>query len=392
VAMSADLLPIYKKAFTEEKVIAITRDECSGAKITGAFVKLAQQFDAKLTLFPTGENVMKENMNTLLRKCVFELGYEVENRGYSDFAKLYQYIDNLMVQEVWKQSIALNYALGVKYTPHFYRMYGGLGEMDPRTHAYLKQEGYLGIAHWTVACSGINPENIPGKLTPGGIYFFKSNEEDGQRMYVLMKAAKDAGYRMVTMNELFGLPANEYHQVQGSLLAEKMPSFRYDPTDYYDLFSGDAAWAVALLQNRLTQLGYLPENSADGIFGEGTAQGVRLFQVEIGRAASGVADIATQKALYAEDAPANPRPLETAVPDDFANLGESTTEKSKKSSKKKTSKDDLPSEGDLVPSDDFKFSDLMNEKKATAAPEAGTAPEEEEDPGNPFRDKGIKEE
>ena len=378
VAMSPNLLPIYKKAFTEEKVIAITLDECSGAKITGAFVKLAQQFDAKLTLFPTGENVMKENMNTLLRKCVFELGYEVENRGYSDFAKLYQYIDNLMVQEIWKQSIALNYALGVKYTPHFYRMYGGLGENDPRTHAYLKQEGYLGVAHWTVACSGMDPEKIASKLAPGGIYLFKSNEEDGQRMYELMKAARDSGYRMVTMNELFGLPANEYHQVQGSLLAEKMPVFHYDPTDYYDLFTGDAAWAVALLQNRLTELGYLPENSADGIFGEGTAQGVRLFQVEIGRAASGVGDIATQKALYAEDAPANPRPLETPVPDDSGDTG-------KKSSGKKTS-------GSEESSDGFQFSDLMDEKKPDPEPEDLVEPEEEEDPGNPFRDRGVKEE
>ena len=391
VAMSPNMLPIFKRAFTEDKVIAITLDECSGQKITGAFVKLAQQYGAKLTLFPTGENVMKEGMNVLLRKCVFELGYEIENRGYSSFAKLYQYIDNLMVQEIWKQSIALNYALGVKYQPHFYRMYGGLGENDPRTHAYLRQQGYLGVAHWTVACSGIDPETISSKLTPGGIYLFKSNEEDGERMYALMRAAKDAGYRMVTLNELFGLPANEYHQVQGSLLAEKMPVFRYDPTDYYDLFTGDAAWAVALVQNRLTELGYLPEESADGIFGEGTAQGVRLFQVEMGRAASGVADVATQKALFAADAPANPRPLETPVPDESANSGESARGSSKKGSKKKSTNEDLPSEEGLKPSEDFRFSDLMDDDKPGEVAEV-EEPEEETDPGNPFRDRGVAEE
>ena len=374
VAMGPNMLPVYKKAFTEDKVIAITLDECSGAKITTAFAKLATQYGAKLTLFPTGENVMKEGMNAVLRKCLFELGFEIENRGYSDFAKVYQYMDTMMVQEIWKQSIALNYTLGVKYQPHFFRMYGGLGEYDPRTHAYLKSQGYLGVAHWTVACSGIEPRRIASKLTPGGVYAFKSTAEDGQRMYRLMKAAKDEGYRMVTMNELFGLPANEYHQVQGSLLAEKMPAFHYDPTQYYDLYTGDSAWAVALVQARLTELGYLPENSADGIYGEGTAQGVRLFQVEIGRAASGVADVPTQKALFASNAPANPRPLETPEP-------KSSGKSSKKSSKEDTADDS----GD---SDDFQFSDLMDEDDEPI-PESY---EEETDPGNPFEDEGIEEE
>ena len=373
VAMGPNMLPVYKKAFTDDKVIAITLDECSGEKITTAFAKLALQYGAKLTLFPTGENVMKEGMNTLLRKCLYELGFEIENRGYSDFAKVYQYMDTMMVQEIWKQSIALNYTLGVKYQPHFFRMYGGLGEYDPRTHAYLKEQGYLGIAHWTVACSGIDLDRIASKLTPGGIYAFKSTPEDGQRMYRLMKAAKDEGYRMVTMNELFGLPANEYHQVQGSLLAEKMPTFHYDPTQYYDLYTGDSAWAVALVQARLTELGYLPEDSADGIYGEGTAQGVRLFQVEIGRAASGVADVATQKALFARNAPANPRPLETPEPEEKG-----------KSSKKSSKKDSSADSGE---SDEFQFSDLMDEDD-TLEPEAY---EEETDPGNPFDDGGIEE-
>lgn len=384
VAMGDDLLPVYKKAFTDDKVIAITLDECSGETITTAFVKLALQYDAKLTLFPTGESIMKNGMNTLLKRCLFEFGFEIENRGYSDIAKLYQYIDTLMVQEVWKQSVALNFALGVKYQPHFFRMYGGLGENDPRTHAYLKQEGYTGIAHWTVACSGMDIEKIPGKLTPGGIYFFKSNEEDGQRMYALMKAAKEAGYRMVTLNELFDLPANEYHQVQGSLLSERMPEFKYDATDYYDLYIGDAAWAVALLQNRLTQLGYLPENSADGIFGEGTATGVRLFQAEVGRAASGIADVETQKALFAADAPMNSRPLDIAIADVSGDSGGASS----------TQGSEGASDDDIY--DDFKFSSLMGEGDAAldfsdVKPEE-TPEAEEEDKEMPFLDGGVPEE
>lgn len=379
-AKKAELLPIYKKADTQEKVIAITLDECSGETITTAFVKLAQSFGAKLTLFPTGESVMRSGMNTLLKRCVFELGYEIENRGYSEIAKLYQYIDTLMVQEIWKQSMALNFALGVKYQPHFFRMYGGLGESDPRTHAYLKQQGYLGIAHWTVACSGMDIEKIPDKLTPGGVYFFKSNEDDGQRMYVLMKAAQEAGYRMVTMNELFGLAPNEYQQVQGSLLSETMPPFQYDSGDFYDLYIGDAAWAVALVQERLSQLGYLPQDSADGIFGEGTAAGVRLFQAEIGRAASGIADVATQEALFKDDAPENPRPLDIEKVE-FSSIGGSSSG---------SASGDGDDENIY---DDFRFSSLMEDGDATLDFSADEEePEEEVDPGNPFNDDGVAEE
>lgn len=309
VAMGDDLLPVFKKAFTEEKVIAITLNECSGATITQNFVDMAQKYGARLTLFPTGENILKAGMGDLLKKCVFELGYEIENRGYTAYARLYRCPANLMVQEVWKQSIALSFVLGVKYDQHFYRMYGGLGESDPRTHAFLKEQGYLGIAHWTVSGSDTSIGRIPGKLTPGGIYSFKSTEDDGKRMQALMEAAQKQGYRMVTMNELFGYSPNSYHSVQGSLLSETMPTFAYDDDALFDLYPGDASWAVYKLQERLIQLQYLPEGEADGIFGEGTSDALRMFQAQVGQAASGAGNVATLELLYAADAPVNPNPV-----------------------------------------------------------------------------------
>ena len=309
VASSDRMLPIFRRANTEEKVIAITLDECAGSELTGKFVQVANSFGAKLTLFPTGENLMKSGMAQLMKTCLFEYGYEIENRGYTAASKLFQYTSNLMVQEIWKQSIALNFQLGVNYQPHFYRMYGGLGEEDPRTNAYLKQQGYIGIAHWTVSAASVELYEISGKLVPGGIYQFRTTVEDGQRMMLLMEAARSQGYRMVTLNELFGYAPNEYHQVEGSLLAETMPEFNYNEDALYNLLPGDASWAVAKMQSRLIQLGYLPEGQADGIFGEGTAEALRMFQAEAGLAAVGVADVETQKLLGSLEAPRNPKPL-----------------------------------------------------------------------------------
>ena len=47
-------LPVFTKANTDKKQIAITLDECSGATITMKFIRAALDRHAKLTLFPTG--------------------------------------------------------------------------------------------------------------------------------------------------------------------------------------------------------------------------------------------------------------------------------------------------------------------------------------------------
>ena len=351
-AIGEGMLPIFKKANTNNKVIAITLDECSDIKLMESFVKLARHYDAKLTLFPTGEAIMKNGMGTLLKTCLTQDGFEIENRGYSEMARLYQYVDSLMVQEIWKQSIALNFVLGARYQPHFYRLYGGLGETDPRTHAYLKQQGYLGIAHWTTSCTGMDPENIPDKLTPGGIYAFRCSQEDGQRMFVLMSAAKRAGYRMVTLNQLFGYHDNEIVRATGSLLSDKMPEFSYDTSDYANLFPGDCCWAVARMQQRLTDLGYLPEGSSDGMFGEKTSIALRAFQTQIHTAASGSADVATQKALFAKDAPMNSIPLSELFKEDgedpYGNA-EDGNPFSEPGEEDETPGDDAPSEAEEKP-------------------------------------------
>lgn len=295
-------LPVFAKAFTEEKKIAITVDECSGGAITRNFALKALEYGAKLTLFPTGESVMIKSMAGVLRECVYTLGFEVENRCYSNTAKLYSLNDTMMASEIWKQSIAVSYVLGVKYQMHFLRLYGRDGENDLRTHTYIAQEGYKGIADWTYNGSLMDLGRIGNNLAPGNIYYFKSNNDDLYRMEVLMKEAREQGYQMVTMNELFGYDANE-QEVVANVLAEDMPELEDHNIPYYFMKTGDCTWATNLLQRRLTQLGYLPEDSADGVYGSGTAAALSAFQAKIGIAATGAADVITQERLYADDAP-----------------------------------------------------------------------------------------
>jgi len=296
-------LPIFRKANTTDKKIAITLDECTGVKITQSFALLARNYGAKLTLFPTGENVMRAGMGDLLAACVSELGFEIENRCYSGGARLYRLTDREMAEEIWKQNMALSYAMGAKYEAHFLRLYGGTGETDRRTHAYLKQLGYLGVAHWTINGSASTTDKLEMSIEPGNVYVFKTTESDLTLMKALMREAKTQGYAMVTLNDLFGYAENRHSPASATqILSQTLPELEGYDGAYYLMKQGDCTWATLLLQQRLMALGYLPEGSADGNFGASTAAALSAFQAKSGLAASGAADERTQEYLYKEDA------------------------------------------------------------------------------------------
>lgn len=90
---------------------------------------------------------------------------------------------------------------------------------------------------------------------------------------------------------------------------------------YTTLTKGDKSDAVLDLQNRLYALGFLLEDR-DGDYGSKTQTAVKLFQDAAGLPVTGIADSATQAALYADDAPRTeyaqitptPRPTETPEP------------------------------------------------------------------------------
>ena len=70
----------------------------------------------------------------------------------------------------------------------------------------------------------------------------------------------------------------------------------------------EAAGAAREVQQRLIDLGYL-RGAADGIFGERSAEALKLFQAIAGLPATGEIDEATREALFAQDAKAVPARL-----------------------------------------------------------------------------------
>ena len=82
---------------------------------------------------------------------------------------------------------------------------------------------------------------------------------------------------------------------------------------YHNLKKGDKGRDVKALQERLIELGYLPEGAADGSYGNQTYKAVRNFQYYNGLTRDGIAGKRTQTYLF-ENPEVNPYPTPTPEP------------------------------------------------------------------------------
>ena len=299
-----EYLPVIHRGGGDAKRIAITVDDCYQTDNLKAIAKLAHKHGGKLTLFPIGQNVERDGMDQILQTCVFQLGFEIENHTWSH-ARIFRLSEAEMAEEIWKQRVAVNRALGVNYEQHFFRLMGGDGENDQRTHSYLKQLGYRAIANWTISGSNADMKQLRAALAPGAVFLFHTTDEDTAKLKKFIPYAVKQGYELVTLNELLGYPENAISDL--ATFDDACPAPRAFAPDYRELKQGDYSWATLQLQRALLALGYLSPASAtatkgdpaDGVYGADTALAVQAFQRDTGLPATGIADGVTQQHLLA---------------------------------------------------------------------------------------------
>lgn len=303
-AMPGGYLPIFSKAQTSEKIIAITVDDCNQTQNLRQIVQCAIDNGGKLTILPIGENLMQsENLREVVRYA-YENGMEFENHTYSHPA-FYRMSAEDMAAEIYNANRVLSMTLGVNYQMHFMRTRGGDNRRDLRTHQYIAKLGYYGMAHWTMSGSSSSIPTLHDTLAPGNIYLFHTTDNDLYKLLDFIPYATEQGYRLVTLNEMFGYPENEVTEITTPLTELEVPA--PDPYVYeYKLLNEDSinnyVWDVYLVQQRLVELGWL-NDTADGVYGKGTTAAVRNFQNAVGIQASGDATPQTQRALFSESAP-----------------------------------------------------------------------------------------
>ena len=294
---SENTMPVLRKANTTENIIAVTVDDCFQASNLTKIVQCALDNSAKLTIFPIGENLAKSSIGDVV-KWAWQNGMEIENHTYHHVG-LYHYDDETMSEELWQQSQILNNVLGVNYTEHFFRPHGGDERDDQRVQAYSQQLGYSAIAVWSQDGSRSTIDQLYSSLAPGEIYLFHTTDNDLSLLLQFIPAAVQRGYRLVTLNEMFGLADNETSEL--STLTK--PTFESFKVDIRSMKKTTYARAVAPVQERLIELGWM-EGEATGVYGDTTCTAVTYFQRAAGLDADGICGEETQKLLFSDSAPA----------------------------------------------------------------------------------------
>ena len=283
-------LPVCDGSVTQEKVYAITIDDCNQPDNLRKMVDLIASYGGHATIFPIGENV---EMCKKVLKSAWEQGFEIENHTWSHCG-LYNVDDDEMAAQIWRQNAAVSEALGVDYQMHFLRPRGGDNRYDQRTHAYMRQLGYYGIAYWTQVGLKVSAKYLDNHAQPGNIILYHTTDEDLQQLKELVPRLSREGYTFVTLNELYGLPANETAPLSDHSQVPALASYTRFPQI---LRREDYLHDVLLVQKRLSELGYLDENY-NGYYGKDTEKAVRAFQQDNGLQADGLCGQATWNALF----------------------------------------------------------------------------------------------
>lgn len=288
--------PVFSKADTTEKIIAITVDDCYQGENLEKIVNKALEVGGKLTIFPIGENALREKQAQVL-KYAWENGFELENHTFTHNG-LYRCSDKEMAEEIYKQQMALSYILGVEYQPHFLRPKGGDARHDQRMQQYAMQLGYYGIAHWS-ASGRASKKEIAKNLKPGTIYLFHTTDGDLEKLLAFIPWVAEQGYQMVTLNEMFGYPANETSALTTPISGRSVPQPEpYEPV-FVPLKKTSYSYYAYLLQKKLISLGYL-KGEADGVYGKDCEDAVKKYQKDHKLKATGVADADLQRELIAD--------------------------------------------------------------------------------------------
>lgn len=280
-------IPVFTKAETDEKIIAITVDDCFQAQNLQNIVDTAIANGGKLTIFPIGENAVKEQQAATL-KYAWENGFELENHTYTH-SGLYNSTDERLAEQVFSQQMALSSILGVEYHCHFLRPKGGDARKDQRMQMFARQMGYYGIAHWSCAGSTSSDKEIAKALQPGAIYLFHTTNNDWDKLKRFIPWVAQQGYQMVTLNEMFDYPANETRELTMDPKDYPTPTLAPYQRVYTPLKKTTYSWYAYLLQQKLIEMGYLT-GEADGVYGAQCAQAVSAYQRDHNMEATGVAD------------------------------------------------------------------------------------------------------
>lgn len=205
---------IFWNKQTDEKVIAITIDDCNNPKRVEAMLEIAERHGIKLTFFPIGANVLSQQD---LWRRIYELGHGIELHTQNH--RNMNTSEEVQLREASQNIASLRKVLGEEKSFSYLRPpFGdGIGKKNqPRIFGALKKASELNgkpidIAMWTTDLTFLKgklttPAQIKdiflGNLKPGNIFLFHARKEDLVYFEEIVIGTKEAGFEMVTLSDL----------------------------------------------------------------------------------------------------------------------------------------------------------------------------------------------
>lgn len=193
------LLPVFRRANTNEKKVAIVVDTFESADNIETVIGLAGTFGAKITFVPTGVE-LRLYPNSWIN--VAFAGHEIENHTF-DNTRMSTLADEDKAKNILEQTEILKSYIGEHYVPHFLSTNDLEDDADAFLNSWLQGSGYLGILRWD--------ERMPAsfdKVMPGAILNYPLTDAGMKALSNAIPVLAENGYEMVTVNELFMYPDN----------------------------------------------------------------------------------------------------------------------------------------------------------------------------------------
>jgi len=200
-------LPIICQGTTEEKVVSVTFDDGPDPIGTPLLLNVLRKFDVKATFFCIGRNLERHRS---LAEMIHREGHLLGNHSFrhawwfdlQPAARMRTELDltDRLIREVTGR------------TPAFFRP--PFGVVNPMVRRALKNR------HWSAICWNIrtfdtvrnDPQKIirkiTGRLKPGSVILLHDHTRVSRlHLDELLSSIRDAGYRIVPLDEMLNLPA-----------------------------------------------------------------------------------------------------------------------------------------------------------------------------------------
>lgn len=239
----------------------------------------------------------------LLEIATGELGYTEDNRGYTKYGEWRgdPYAQWCAEYLCWCVD-QVDQRYGTQLLRQVYPLYSGT---NTGKNWFIKQGRYIArngnLEEWGYQWLKGEDEFITtGSYIPqpgDWVFFTWTSGTDTDHVAMVEYCTRDQDGN-VTIHVLEGNAPSSVQRQTYDLTNTRILGYGtvHDAADW-TMRGGCVGEKVRQLQETLVYLGYLPEGSADGVYGNATAEAIRLIQQEEGIKQTGIANIGTQQAI-----------------------------------------------------------------------------------------------